>query len=49
MIDEGDIEDPQTGLAASGVEIFAARLNRQDFRPADPLADVPPGMLVRML
>src|SRR5262249_26833218 len=33
VINEGDIEDPETGLAAGRVEVFAAGLDRSDLRP----------------
>ena len=49
VVDERDVEDPQPRLAAGGIEILAARLDRQDLRAAQPLADVAAGMLVSML
>ena len=49
MIDKCDVEDPEARFAARGIEILAARLDRQNLRPSQPLADVTAGMLVRVL
>ena len=49
VVDERDVEDPQARLAAGGIEVLAARLDRQDLRAAEPLADVAAGVLVGML
>ena len=40
MVDERDVEDAQAGLAAGGIEVFAARLDREDLRPAQAVGNV---------
>ena len=48
VVNERDVEDAQARLAAGGVEVLAARLDREDLRPADALGDIAAGVLVRV-
>ena len=49
MVDECDVEDPETTGSAGGIEVFAPGLNRKNFILAERMQDIIADVLGRML